>query len=58
MPPPSHTLPPLPSLSPRRQIEAGADMMQIFEAMGEFISKDSFYKFALPCMQKIATVFV
>eukprot|EP00802_Teleaulax_amphioxeia_P013171 Tamp_13219.p1 GENE.Tamp_13219~~Tamp_13219.p1 ORF type:complete len:437 (+),score=126.50 Tamp_13219:186-1313(+) len=37
------------------QIDAGADMMQIFEAMGEFISKDSFYKFALPCMQKIAT---
>lgn len=36
------------------QIEAGADMMQIFEAMGEFISKDSFYKFALPCMRRIA----
>ncbi|MGB1596613.1 MAG: uroporphyrinogen decarboxylase family protein, partial [Promethearchaeia archaeon] len=30
------------------QIDAGADMMQIFEAMGEFISKDSFYEFALP----------
>jgi uroporphyrinogen decarboxylase len=36
------------------QIEAGADMMQIFEAMGEFISKESFYKHALPCMKTIA----
>jgi uroporphyrinogen decarboxylase len=36
------------------QIEAGADMMQIFEAMGDFISKDSFYKYALPCMKRIA----
>eukprot|EP00286_Rhodomonas_abbreviata_P007444 CAMPEP_0181318626 /NCGR_PEP_ID=MMETSP1101-20121128/17110_1 /TAXON_ID=46948 /ORGANISM="Rhodomonas abbreviata, Strain Caron Lab Isolate" /LENGTH=358 /DNA_ID=CAMNT_0023426115 /DNA_START=169 /DNA_END=1242 /DNA_ORIENTATION=- len=35
------------------QIDAGADMMQIFEAMGEFISKESFYKFAMPCMQSI-----
>ena len=36
------------------QIDAGADMMQIFEAMGEFISKDSFYEYALPCMKTIA----
>ena len=36
------------------QVDAGADMMQIFEAMGEFISKESFYKFAMPCMKKIA----
>lgn len=36
------------------QIEAGADMMQIFEAMGEFINEDDFYKWALPSMQKIA----
>jgi len=35
------------------QIKAGADMLQIFEAMGEFISKESFYEFAMPCMQKI-----
>ena len=28
--------------------------MQIFEAMGEFISKESFYKYALPCMKTIA----
>ena len=36
------------------QIEAGADMMQIFEAMGEFINEEDFYNWAFPCMQKIA----
>lgn len=37
------------------QIEAGADMIQIFEAMGDFISEENFYKWALPCMKRIAT---
>lgn len=38
------------------QIEAGADMIQLFEAMGEFISEANFYKWALPCMANIAQV--
>ena len=37
------------------QINAGADMMQIFEAMGEFINEEDFYKWALPCMTRIST---
>ena len=37
------------------QIKAGADMMQIFEAMGEFINEEDFYKWALPCMTRIST---
>ena len=37
------------------QITAGADMMQIFEAMGEFINEEDFYKWALPCMTRIST---
>ena len=37
------------------QIEAGADMIQIFEAMGDFISESNFYKWALPCMKIIAS---
>lgn len=37
------------------QVEAGADMIQIFEAMGEFISEEDFYKWALPCMQEISS---
>ncbi|GAX82880.1 hypothetical protein CEUSTIGMA_g10306.t1 [Chlamydomonas eustigma] len=37
------------------QIKAGADMMQIFEAMGDFIPEPQFYTWALPCMQRIAT---
>ena len=28
---------------------------QVFEAMGMFISKESFYKYAMPCMVSIAT---
>jgi uroporphyrinogen-III decarboxylase len=36
-------------------VQAGAHMLQVFEAMGMFISKPSFMRFALPCMQKIAT---
>jgi len=30
------------------QAEEGADMLQVFEAMGMFISKESFYKCAIP----------
>lgn len=36
------------------QIDAGADLMQVFEAMGEFIDEDKFYKWCLPCLAKIA----
>ena len=36
------------------QITAGANMMQIFEAMGEHISEKKFYEWALPCMTRIA----
>ena len=36
------------------QITAGANMMQIFEAMGEHISEKDFYEWALPCMTRIA----
>ena len=37
------------------QIEAGADMIQIFEAMGEFINESDFYTWALPSMEKIVS---
>lgn len=37
------------------QIEAGADLMQIFEAMGEFIDEEKFFKWCLPCLKKIAS---
>ena len=30
-------------------------MMQIFEAMGEFINEEDFYKWALPCMTRISS---
>eukprot|EP00282_Hemiselmis_andersenii_P008346 CAMPEP_0114127530 /NCGR_PEP_ID=MMETSP0043_2-20121206/10428_1 /TAXON_ID=464988 /ORGANISM="Hemiselmis andersenii, Strain CCMP644" /LENGTH=435 /DNA_ID=CAMNT_0001220619 /DNA_START=23 /DNA_END=1330 /DNA_ORIENTATION=- len=36
------------------QVDAGADMIQVFEAMGDFITEESFYKHAMPCMVKIA----
>jgi uroporphyrinogen decarboxylase len=36
------------------QVVAGADMIQVFEAMGEFISEEDFYKWAMPCMERIA----
>jgi uroporphyrinogen decarboxylase len=35
------------------QIDAGADLIQIFEAMGNFIDKDLFEEWALPYMNKI-----
>eukprot|EP01041_Mallomonas_annulata_P008358 gene8358-17219_t len=37
------------------QVEAGADMIQVFEAMGDFITNDLFDKWALPCMTRIAS---
>merc|ERR1712228_565033 len=36
------------------QVEAGAQMLQVFEAMGAFISPTSFERFALPYMRQIA----
>jgi hypothetical protein len=27
---------------------------QVFEAMGDFISKDYFYKYAMPCLSKVS----
>jgi len=36
------------------QVEAGAHMLQVFEAMGMMISPESFKKFAMPCMIEIA----
>lgn len=37
------------------QVEAGAHMLQIFEAMGMMIDEDNFYEFAMPCLEQIAT---
>lgn len=36
------------------QVEAGAHMLQVFEAMGMMIDDDNFVKFALPCLASIA----
>jgi uroporphyrinogen decarboxylase len=36
------------------QVEAGAHMLQIFEAMGMMIDDDNFERYALPCLRKIA----
>jgi uroporphyrinogen decarboxylase len=37
------------------QVENGAHMLQVFEAMGMMIDEDNFNKFALPCMEEIST---
>jgi len=36
------------------QVKAGADLLQVFEAMGDFISRESFYAYAMPCLAKMA----
>mmetsp|Transcript_19829 Transcript_19829/g.45029 ORF Transcript_19829/g.45029 Transcript_19829/m.45029 type:complete len:339 (-) Transcript_19829:605-1621(-) len=38
----------------KSQIEAGAQLIQIFEAMGMMIDEPNFYEFAMPCMERIA----
>lgn len=37
------------------QVENGAHMLQLFEAMGMMIEEDKFYEFAMPCLEKIST---
>uniref|UniRef100_A0A7S1TXS2 Uroporphyrinogen decarboxylase (URO-D) domain-containing protein n=2 Tax=Phaeomonas parva TaxID=124430 RepID=A0A7S1TXS2_9STRA len=37
------------------QVDAGADAVQIFEAMGDFITPEAFKEWALPRMQRIAS---
>ncbi len=37
------------------QIDAGADIIQVFEAMGDFINPEHFHTFALPCLARIAS---
>ena len=37
------------------QVEAGANMLQLFEAMGMMIDEKNFDRFALPCLKEIAT---
>mmetsp|Transcript_9600 Transcript_9600/g.14217 ORF Transcript_9600/g.14217 Transcript_9600/m.14217 type:complete len:476 (+) Transcript_9600:85-1512(+) len=36
------------------QVEAGAHMLQLFEAMGMMIDEENFYEFAMPCLKIIA----
>ena len=36
------------------QVSSGVDLLQIFEAMGDYISEDMFMKYALPCLKRIA----
>lgn len=36
------------------QIESGVHMVQVFEAMGDFIEEKEFMEYALPCMEDIA----
>jgi len=36
------------------QVERGADMLQVFEAMGDFLSPSQFEEFALPSLERIA----
>jgi len=37
-----------------KQVENGAHMLQVFEAMGMMIDEPNFDKFALPCLQQIS----
>lgn len=37
-----------------KQVENGAHMLQVFEAMGMMIDKDNFKKYAMPCLRAIA----
>jgi len=37
------------------QVEAGAHMLQLFEAMGMMIDEPNFDEFAMPCLRKIVT---
>ena len=36
------------------QVENGAHMLQVFEAMGMMINEDNFEKYALPCLKEIS----
>jgi uroporphyrinogen decarboxylase len=38
------------------QVHAGVHMLQIFEAMGMMIDDTNFQRYAIPCLQQIATV--
>lgn len=37
------------------QVDNGAHMLQLFEAMGMMIDEENFYEFAMPCLEKIAS---
>jgi len=36
------------------QLDAGAHMLQVFEAMGMMIDEKNFYEFAMPCLEEIS----
>jgi uroporphyrinogen decarboxylase len=36
------------------QVENGAHMLQVFEAMGMMIDEEKFHQFALPCLKEIS----
>lgn len=37
------------------QVDNGAHMLQLFEAMGMMIDEEHFYEFAMPCLEKIGS---
>jgi uroporphyrinogen decarboxylase len=39
------------------QAQHGADLVQVFEAMGEFLVPDEFARWAVPCLQQLAQSF-